>query len=141
MAEPGTATHRRSSLVAPVGVGLAGGLAAAAVGLRDPHVPGSWGLCPLLSLTGLYCPGCGGLRAVHDLVHLHPVAALGSNAVAVVLVVALTWGWVVWLSATATGRAADVGRVLTPTRVYLVLLAIGVFTVLRNTAAGSFLAP
>ncbi|MFI2707066.1 DUF2752 domain-containing protein, partial [Nocardioides sp. CER28] len=47
-----------------------GGLGAAtlALYLRDPHQRGSWGVCPL-SLAGIYCPGCGGLRAVNDLTH------------------------------------------------------------------------
>ena len=50
---------------------LAGGVLAASVllHLRDPHRSGSWGYCPWLMLTGTYCPGCGGLRAVNDLAH------------------------------------------------------------------------
>src|SRR5262249_549538 len=49
------------------------GLAAATVALhvRDPHVHGSWGLCPLYATTGIYCPGCGALRGVNDLTDAH----------------------------------------------------------------------
>src|SRR3954464_5670789 len=48
---------------------LAAGLLGASVllHLRDPHHSGSWGFCPWLMLTGTYCPGCGGGRAVNDL--------------------------------------------------------------------------
>ena len=50
-----------------------GGLTAATVALhlRDPHVSHSWGVCPLYALTGIYCPGCGGLRGVNDLTDGH----------------------------------------------------------------------
>ena len=43
---------------------------------RDPHASGSWGFCPWLALTGLYCPGCGGLRAVNDLTNGDLLGAL-----------------------------------------------------------------
>ncbi len=44
-----------------------------ALHLRDPHKSGSWGFCPWLVLTGTYCPGCGGLRAVNDLTPGRPL--------------------------------------------------------------------
>ena len=37
------------------------------------------------AMTGLWCPGCGGLRAVHDLTHGHLVTALHENALVVLL--------------------------------------------------------
>ncbi len=60
---------------------LAGGLLAASIALhlRDPHRSGSWGTCPWLLLTGTYCPGCGGLRAVNDLTDGQVGAAASSN--------------------------------------------------------------
>ena len=41
---------------------------AVAVTLRDPHEPGSFGVCPSLLLFGSYCPGCGTLRGMADLI-------------------------------------------------------------------------
>jgi hypothetical protein len=35
--------------------------------------------CPLRSLTGFYCSGCGSLRALHQLVHGHLIKAFGLN--------------------------------------------------------------
>src|SRR6476469_5728806 len=80
-----------------------GGLAAATVALhvRDPHVSHSWGLCPLYALTGIYCPGCGGLRGVNDLTDGHVGAAASSNlllvlAIPVVVLLLARWTWASW---------------------------------------------
>ncbi len=68
-------------------------LATVALRLRDPHREGSWGKCPSLIFFGLYCPLCGGLRAVNDLTHLDLPSALASNAFAVVVLVGLVFWW------------------------------------------------
>ena len=36
--------------------------------------------CPLHTMTGLHCPGCGSLRALHSLLHGHIAAAFHFNA-------------------------------------------------------------
>ena len=35
--------------------------------------------CPFYALTGLYCPGCGSLRAIHQLLHMHFLSAFKLN--------------------------------------------------------------
>jgi len=35
----------------------------------DPATSGLYPLCPFFLLTGWYCPGCGSLRALHQLLH------------------------------------------------------------------------
>jgi hypothetical protein len=40
--------------------------------------------CAFHSLTGLYCPGCGTTRALHQLLHGHFRAALHLNPLAVI---------------------------------------------------------
>ena len=35
--------------------------------------------CPLYVMTGIYCPGCGALRAGHALLHGHVLTALDYN--------------------------------------------------------------
>jgi len=35
--------------------------------------------CPFHALTGLYCPGCGSLRALHSLLHGEVLIACGFN--------------------------------------------------------------
>lgn len=74
---------RARRLAAPV-LTLAGAVAAFAyVGTVDPNEPGHYPLCPMLRLTGVLCPGCGGLRSAHAFAHGDLAAALGANAVAV----------------------------------------------------------
>ena len=55
---------------------------------------GSYGVCPLYALTGLWCPACGGLRATHDLAHGDLAGAWAMNplwVLAVPLVHARPW--------------------------------------------------
>jgi hypothetical protein len=109
--------------------------------LRDPHRGGSWGLCPWLFLTGTYCPGCGGLRAVNDLTHGDVSDAVSSN----LLVVASTPVLVLWWGRTAVDRWQGRVRAVSPRRQVtlasaLFALAIA-FAVLRNTPFGAWLAP
>jgi hypothetical protein len=87
---PGSRWQRVQGPLALAGLGL---LAALALHVRDPHQQGSWGFCPWLLLTGTYCPGCGGLRAVNDLTNGDVIAAASSNllVVALVPVVAVIW--------------------------------------------------
>jgi hypothetical protein len=119
-----------------------GGLTVATLALhvRDPHVSGSWGVCPLYALTGLYCPGCGGLRGVNDLSSGHLGAAASSNLLLVVLApvaVVLLGRW-----ALASWRGEEIQVVPTVPRwlsTGLILLALA-FTILRNLP-GSWFAP
>jgi hypothetical protein len=41
--------------------------------------------CPFHALTGLYCPGCGSLRAVHQLFHGNLESAFGLNPLMIIL--------------------------------------------------------
>jgi hypothetical protein len=124
----------------PVVVASAGLAAAAVLYLRDPHRPGSYGFCPFHVLTGLWCPGCGGLRATHDLLHGDVWASLTSNVfvapLVVVLVVALA-RWTVQRYRGGDGRMI----VVRPATSAILVSALAVFTVLRNTPWGSGLAP
>ena len=72
-------------------------LAALAVGtvmlrLFDPATSGIFPLCPVHSLTGWYCPGCGSLRAIHQLLHGELRAAWALNPLTMILLPFLTYG-------------------------------------------------
>lgn len=126
---------------APAAVGAAGAAMATALAVRDPHVPGAWGSCVFYQATGLWCPGCGGLRAVNDLTHLDVAGALSSNAVAVGLVALLTAGWGLWAWAALTRRTLPWHRWVTPVRVYALLAVVLGFSVLRNLPGFEALGP
>lgn len=48
-------------------------------------------ICFFHTATGLQCPGCGGTRALHQLLHGNVLAALHLNALVVVAVPLLAW--------------------------------------------------
>ncbi|MEO5356971.1 MAG: DUF2752 domain-containing protein [Nitrospirae bacterium YQR-1] len=45
----------------------------------NPEQTLSWLRCPFLSMSGLYCPGCGSLRAAHQLLHGNVLNAVRFN--------------------------------------------------------------
>jgi len=126
-ARPLTAAVRRSR--APLTSGAVVAAATAALALHSPYAAGSYGFCPIHVLTGLWCPGCGALRATHDLAHGDVASAWGMNPLWVVLVPVLVVGWSVWLVRRVTGRPAPT----VPVGARWALLGVAlVFGVLRN---------
>jgi hypothetical protein len=98
---------RSRRLVAPLALGAVALCATAYVGLVDPNEPGHYPLCPTKALSGLDCPGCGGLRATHALVTGDLVGALDHNAFVVLVVLPLAVAaWVAWLVRCWRGPAA-----------------------------------
>ncbi|MGW7099750.1 DUF2752 domain-containing protein [Streptomyces sp. NPDC054838] len=131
---------RARSLAAPV-LTLAGTVAAFAyVGAVDPNQPGHYPVCPLLRLTGILCPGCGGLRSAHAFAHGDLVTALGDNAVAVLgyfLFAAFLGRWLV-----LAARGGPPPRIALPPVYWWVVGAVVLaFAVVRNLPFGSALAP
>ncbi len=95
--------------------------------------------CMFHQLTGLHCPGCGGLRAAHQLLHGQALAALQSNGLAVLsLPVA---GALMWREFAGRRRGIK-GRPFISRRLgwCLVGMLLG-FTVLRNLPVFAFLSP
>ena len=92
---------------------------------------GFW-TCPFHRLTGWYCPGCGGQRALHELLRGHVLAALRFNPLAVL----------VFLPLAAYAYTAYALRVLKITRlpnatlrdrhVVILLVAMILFGIIRN---------
>lgn len=131
---------RRSAMRAPAAVALAGAGLFTLLRLHDPHRSGSYGICPSLVLTGLPCPGCGGLRAVNDLTHGDVTAAVSSNLIVVLLVAGLAVGWWVWTVHRWCGRPGP--RVVLSVRWGFAALAVLLlFGVVRNLPFGAALAP
>jgi hypothetical protein len=92
----------------------------------SPEQPGHYPTCPFRALTGLSCPGCGSLRALHDLAHGHIAAALTHNAM---LVTMLPLAMAAWLRV-VTGKTST-----RPNPRWLgaaVLVVLALWTVIRN---------
>jgi hypothetical protein len=58
----------------------------------DPAQHAFYPGCALYKITGLYCPGCGVLRAVHQLLHGRILAAFHFNPLFVGALPLLLWG-------------------------------------------------
>jgi hypothetical protein len=132
---------RGRRLQAPVLV--AGGLLVASLALhvRDPHRSGSWGFCPWLALTGTYCPGCGGLRAVNDLTHGDVLGAASSNLLFVGTVPLIALWWLRRVSDAWRGVRRTVEERLALRLTLLLVGASLVFWVVRNLPFAGWLAP
>ncbi len=155
-------TPRGRRLVAPLAVGAAAVAGFVYVGAVDPNQPGHYPLCPTQALTGLDCPGCGGLRCVHSLARGDLVGALDHNALAVLVLLPLAVvAWAVWVrrewrgperseepageaaggaSVATVAALAAPARVASTTGVWALVALMTVFTVARNVDAVPWLA-
>ncbi|NEE15434.1 DUF2752 domain-containing protein [Streptomyces sp. SID7499] len=128
-----------SRLAVPAGVLAAVAAAFAYVGTVDPNEPGHYPVCPLLRFTGLYCPGCGGLRSAHAFVHGDLLAALHANALATVGYLGFALLWTVWVVHAVRGRTLRIDP--RPGPVWGLGALLLVFTVVRNLPFGGWLHP
>ncbi|WP_433888800.1 DUF2752 domain-containing protein [Streptomyces sp. CA-111067] len=131
------AALRRAALPLAVLGGVAAGFGYVAT--VDPNAPGHYPACPLLYYTGLYCPGCGGLRGAYALAHGRLCASVGCNALAVAGYVIFAMVWAVWAGRAMRGRRFE--PALRPGHRWAVYGLVLVFTVVRNLPFGAALAP
>jgi hypothetical protein len=120
----------------------AGGAAAMAAGVAavwyfDPTSSGFFPACPLYSITGFACPGCGMTRGFHALFHGDILTALDFNAL--IPLVSIFFGyWFLSLLLTAVrGRGFGFGKMsagLVGTTFVLLLI----FGIVRNIPAYPF---
>lgn len=121
----------------PLAVGALTLGATAYVGLVDPNAPGHYPLCPTKYLSGLDCPGCGGLRAVHSLAHGDVGGALDHNAFAVLVLIPIAVAlWVRWLVRSWRGSPPPTTKPWWESRAALwtFVAVMVVFTVARNVS-------
>lgn len=135
-AVPHTAWRRLADPVAVAAAGLAGLVLVARV---DPNEAGHYPVCPFLSLTGLFCPGCGTLRALHALTHGDLATGFARNPLTMLTVPFLLVVWLAWAVRELRGR----GRAtMAPAWLLWCLAAAQVlFWVLRNLPGFTWLAP
>ena len=96
----------------------------------DPAHNGFYPRCQLFRMTGLQCPGCGGLRALHALLHGNVIVAFRLNPLFVLaLPAAAAWigDWLVRKQRNPTARLT-----LPTMWIWMGLAVIIVFGVARN---------
>lgn len=130
--------HRVAAPASLLTVAAAG---VAAVGLRDPHARGSWGLCPFLVATGRPCPFCGGLRAVSDVLHGDLAAAVHSNLLVLLLVPFALVATGVWLVRRGRGRGDEPVPWATRATAVAGVLLVATFWALRLLPGFAWLTP
>lgn len=102
----------------------------------DPAQYGFYPRCQFHAMTGLQCPGCGGLRAVHALLHGHVAEAWRLNALFVAALPALLavvgWRWL-------CRRCDSSARWKLPLAWVWIFVAVVIgFGVVRNLPGASF---
>lgn len=87
------------------------GVAALALGYLaavDPNQPGHYPVCPTKYFLGIDCPGCGLMRATHDLVTGNVAGALDHNVLIVVAAPLVIMLWVRWFLRSWRGTRPEV---------------------------------
>jgi hypothetical protein len=107
-------------------------MAAGAVALAGPLLPGGVGLCPSQTLVHLDCPACGATRGVHALARGDVVGALDHNLLLAVALPAMALLWLGWVRV-AFGRPP--ARPASPAWLLpAVVVVLALFTIARNLA-------
>src|SRR5215210_2199200 len=87
--------------------------ACAVLAVADPEQSSIYPPCPFRAVTGLDCPGCGTTRALRQLLTGHPGAAVGLNALTVLLLPFVVYAWLGWAARSAGGPALPALRLST----------------------------
>ncbi|WP_460365191.1 DUF2752 domain-containing protein [Actinocorallia lasiicapitis] len=131
---------RVAAMAAPVGIAVGTLVAFGYVGAVDPNEAGHYPTCPLLAMTGVFCPGCGGLRMAHAIAQGNLAEAASRNLLAFVLIPVAIYLWGLWTVATWRGTPVRT-RLGSRAAVITLLVAVVVFSVVRNLPFGGWLAP
>lgn len=99
--------------------------------LSNPAAAGFFPPCPFRALTGFYCPGCGTLRALHQLLHGNLGAALWLNPLTVLALPFLGYALFSLLTEVFKGRSLP-PILRSPMFTRLIFLVVMAFWALRN---------
>ena len=104
---------------------------AAAVWYFDPTKAGFFPVCPLYSMTGFACPGCGLTRGFHALFHGDIVKALDFNALLPLFGLLVASAFISMAYFAFRGRKPPV-NLLPPNGLWIFFVLMITFGVLRN---------
>jgi len=104
---------------------------AVVVGYFNPTTAGLFPVCPLYTLTGIHCPGCGLTRGFHALFHGDVLTALQFNALLPIFAFGFGFLFVSLVLIVVRGRGLS-WRKFPPSAMYGFLILAAAFFVLRN---------
>ncbi len=124
---PSSLIERLGAATAVIAMGTAG-----AVGfLFDPVKSNFFPVCPLYSLTGLACPGCGLTRGFHALFHGDVITALDFNMLLPIWAVIIGYVFVSLILLAVRGRGLPMWPSY-PKFLWGFMITLVAFGVLRN---------
>jgi len=100
------ASRLRSTVIGACVLGFVCAAMALTLFAFDPARHSFYPFCVFHRTTGMLCPGCGGLRSMHQLLHGHFAAAFRFNALFIASLPFLGWYGVLWLKARLAKRPA-----------------------------------
>lgn len=99
----------------------------------DPSKSAFFLKCPLKTISGYECAGCGVQRAFHSLLHLRLLEAFKLNPLFVISIPTVVLLWVVYFSTDEKFQLRMGGFLKSSTFVLVVLIIVFVFSFLKNT--------
>lgn len=120
-----------------VALGLAALPCLALLYLHNPDEGGFFPPCPFFALTDLHCPGCGALRALHQLLNGNLLAAFGHNLYAMLALPVIGYTYLSGLLLSVSGRQLP-ALLVPPNVTWWLPAAITAFWILRNVPVYPF---
>ena len=105
--------------------------------VHDPAKSSLFPPCPFHALTGLHCPGCGTLRALHQLLHGNLLVGFLLNPLMVLCLPFLAYLFLSSCVRAVSGRRTP-SVFLSPVWIWILLATIILFWVLRNIPCQPF---
>ena len=121
-----TSLQRRANYV--LGLALLGGTVLYSFPPQEYHF---YPVCPFYAVTHLLCPGCGGTRALYQLLHGNPEEAFRMNALVTLAAPVVVAWFLYWYSAVMLERRLPPIR-LHWSAIAVLLVVTGIFVVVRN---------
>ena len=137
--------EQRSEIAVPqTAIRIAAGFGAAAMAAGaamvyyvDPSKPNFLPVCPLFTMTGYACPGCGMTRGFHALFHGDIISAIDFNALIPFWALLFGYGFLGLLVTAVRGRGFKLLK-FNPLLLWLILFVVVAFGVLRNIPVWPF---
>jgi hypothetical protein len=105
--------------------------------LFDPAKSIFYAPCPFKTFTGFYCPGCGSLRALYQLLHGNVLAAFRLNPLAILSLPFLGYAFISKSITILRGRPLP--RIFIPAIwIWILLIIILLFWIFRNIPVRPF---